>query len=46
MLPKKKVKASKLKLDANKQYRNLDYFTSKNIQDENEKITKIFQKES
>ena len=32
--------------DKNKQYRKLDYFTSKDIQDENKEITRIFQKES
>jgi hypothetical protein len=43
---KNKLDDSRSQQDANKQYRKLDYFTSKDIQEENKEITRIFQKES
>ena len=41
-----KVDDSRPQQDTNKKYRKLDYFTSKDIQDENKEITRIFQKEA
>jgi len=43
---KKKANTSKAQQDGNKQYIKLDYFTSKDIQEENKEITRKFQKEA
>jgi len=43
---KKKANTSKAQQDENKQYIKLDYFTSKDIQEENKEITRKFQKEA
>ena len=43
---KKKDNESKSQQKTNKQYKKLDYFTPKDIQEENKEITRIFQKES
>ena len=43
---KKKVNISRTQQGTNNQHKKLDYFTSKDIQDENKEITRIFQKEA
>ena len=43
---KKKDNESKSQQKTNKQYKKLDYFTPKDIQEENKEITRIFQRKA